>query len=159
MSSFITLKEPCRWLIALLVTVDYLLVHWVCLIFVMSTHTHPAVEDFTVMSTNSNLMQAETTCPMKIFIFALLSCIFGNAYLVSYPTQYCSTLIHPHIGRSIHSQQKTEAFLKLPYVLGLWVHFPIMEETWKFLEIWKHPLPSVAGDVGEATTPFCGSCF
>lgn len=78
------------------------------------THTHPAVEAFTVMATNSNLMQAETTCPMKIFIFTLLSCIFGNAYLVSYPTQYCSTLVHPYIGRNVQSQQKTEMFLELP---------------------------------------------
>lgn len=108
---------------------------------------------------NSNLMQAETSCPMKIFIFTLLSCIFRNAYLVSYPVQYCSTLMDPYTGRSIQSQQKTEAFLKLPYMLGLWVHFPIMKETWKFLEIWKHPLSSVAGDAGQATAPFCGSCF
>lgn len=99
-------------------------------------------------------MQAETSCPMKIFIFTLLSCIFRNAYLVSYPTQYCSTLTDPYTGRIIQCQQKTEAFLKLPYMLGLWVHFPVMKETWKFLEIGKHPLPSVAGDAGEATAPF-----
>lgn len=88
-----------------------------------------------VTSTNSNLMQAETTCPIRIFIFTLLSCIFGNAYLVSYPTQYCSTLIRPYIVRSISFSKR----------LGLFSNFHIcwgsecISPPWrKYGNFWKY---------------------
>lgn len=45
-------------------------------------------------------MRIETYCLMKIFIFTLFSCFFGNVYLGSYPTLYCSALMHLYIAKA-----------------------------------------------------------
>lgn len=57
-------------------------------------------------------MQTETYCLMKVFIFTLLSCFWGNAYLGSYPIHYRSTPIRLYLAKASSLSSSRRLFLE-----------------------------------------------
>lgn len=142
MVRFTTLKYLCRWLIAMLVTVCYLIVRWMWLIFVMNTRSSHSWSFYcSVKQLKShvyrNLLSLENLC----FYIALL--LFWNHAL-----RFLSNPALLHMDRSPNTKASRWSkysccFLKLPQEFPVGVRALSASLLWEGWLLWLRELQAV----------------